>query len=82
MKVNKQGGRLMDQETCNRQKTASVDYLAGNLIADIIIARILADPDSQFNIDAYWSDLREDVLYECEQRMKTVHFMTNKEEWG
>ena len=34
------------------------------------------------DIDAYWSDLREDVLYECEQRMKTVHFMTNKEEWG
>ena len=64
-------------------KSASIDSLASNLIADIITARILADPDSQFNIDAYWSDLREDVLSECQERMRSVKFTTNDEvhEW-
>lgn len=73
----------MDQETCNRQKSARIDDLAGHLIADVIIARMLCNcEENQFNIDAYWSDLREEVLYQCKERMKTVLFTTDEEEWG
>ena len=73
----------MDQETCNRQKSARVDDLAGHLIADIIIARILCTcEDNQFNIDAYWSDLREEVLYQCQERMRSVKFTTDEEVHG
>ena len=73
----------MDQETCNSQKSARVDDLGSHLIADIIIARILCEPeDNHFNIDAYWSDLREEVLYQCQERMRSIKFTTDAEEWG
>ena len=73
----------MDQETCNRQKSARVDDLAGHLIADIMIARILCtSEENEFNIDAYWSDLREEVLYKCQERMRSVKFTTDEEVWG
>ena len=73
----------MDQETCNSQKSARVDDLGSHLIADIIIARILCEPeDNHFNIDAYWSDLREEVLYQCQERMRSIKFTKDAEEWG
>ena len=73
----------MDLETCNRQKSASVDHLASHLIADIITARILCEPEeNEFNIDAYWSDLREDVLYNCQERMRSINFTTDDEVHG
>ena len=72
----------MDQETYNRQNSASFDYLAGHLIADIITARILGEPDNEFNIDAYWSDLREEVLYQCQERMRSIKFTKDDEVHG
>ena len=72
----------MDLESLSIAKTASINSLASKVIADIISARILCEPsEDEFNIDGYWSDLREDVLYECQERFRSVKFLTDEEDY-
>ena len=71
----------MEDWQIEERQSQMVNSLASDLIADIISARIrLNSFPNKLNIDDYWNDIKESVLANCQERFRSVKFLTDEEE--
>ena len=71
----------MEDWQVEQLRSQMINSLAGDLIADIISARMEIDSyPNEVNIDDYWNEIKENVLLSCSDKYSTVKFTTDEEE--